>query len=133
MQSLSSRIACYALLTRGWHESCCTHGMLAHPRATWNELKRLPAGHRFEMHYEREHSAKRKVSPLELVAHWAAVIVCVAIGIVLVFIPGPAVVFFALAAALAAAHSRTAARALDVIEVKIRAAARAAKRAMKRH
>jgi hypothetical protein len=106
--------------------------MLARPKAMWHELKRLPAGHRFEMHYEREHRDDQRMSPLKMLAHWSAVLVCLAIGVILVFIPGPAVVFFALAAALAAAHSRWVARALDAIEVKIRRLVHAARGRWKR-
>jgi hypothetical protein len=106
--------------------------MLARPKALWHELKHLPAGHRFEMHYEREHRGNQKMSPVKMLVHWSAVIVCFAIGVVLVFIPGPAVVFFALAAALAAAHSRWVARGLDASELKIRQLVHAARGRWKR-
>lgn len=42
------------------------------------------------------------------------------VGIILVFIPGPAVVFFALAGAMLAAESRPVARFLDWSELRIR-------------
>ena len=45
-----------------------------------------------------------------------------AVGVVLMFIPGPAVLFFALAGALLASHSMPVARALDWLELKLRAA-----------
>ncbi|MGH7335962.1 MAG: PGPGW domain-containing protein, partial [Myxococcota bacterium] len=45
-------------------------------------------------------------------------IVCFAAGVVLVFIPGPAVLFFALGGALLATQSLWVARALDAIEVR---------------
>jgi hypothetical protein len=45
-----------------------------------------------------------------------------AVGVVLAFIPGPAVVFFGIAAALLASESMTVARALDRVEVWLRGA-----------
>ena len=51
-------------------------------------------------------------------------IVAIVIGVVLVFIPGPAVVFFVIAAALLAMESRTMAGMLDVAELKARAVGR---------
>lgn len=53
--------------------------------------------------------------------------VAVAIGLVLVFIPGPAILFFALAGMLLATESRAVARFLDWSEVTIRRLARDAR------
>lgn len=50
----------------------------------------------------------------------AVATLAVAIGIVLMFIPGPAVLFFAIAGTLLASESRGVARFLDWTEVKIR-------------
>jgi hypothetical protein len=46
--------------------------------------------------------------------------VAFALGVVLAFIPGPAVLFFALAAVLVATQSRWLAERLDRAEVKLR-------------
>jgi len=49
-----------------------------------------------------------------------AAVASLAIGIVLAFIPGPAILFFALCAALLGAQSRWVARRLDRAEVSTR-------------
>ena len=46
---------------------------------------------------------------------------CLAVGVVLVFIPGPAVLFFFIGGGLLAAESRVIAWGLDYSELKIRA------------
>lgn len=48
---------------------------------------------------------------------WLAVVVCLVIGLILAFIPGPAILFFALAAALTATQSRWLACKLDRTEI----------------
>ena len=81
------------------------------------QMKRDPAGERFR----NEHRRARRSGAT---AGWARVlclvlaVVCCAVGVVLIFIPGPAFVFFILAGALVASQSRVAARALDRAEVK---------------
>ena len=47
-------------------------------------------------------------------------LVLFAIGVILVFIPGPAILFFALSGAMVASESRLAARGLDWTELKLR-------------
>jgi hypothetical protein len=87
-------------------------------RKLWQDLRALRAGKRFK-HFHAAHAAKR--------TGWARaltillVLVCVAIGIVLAFIPGPAVVFFALAVALASTQSHWLAHKLDRAELYLRA------------
>jgi hypothetical protein len=51
-------------------------------------------------------------------------LLCLAVGVVLLFIPGPAFVFLGLAGVLLAQHSMLVARALDASELKLRGAAR---------
>jgi hypothetical protein len=92
------------------------------------KLKQLPAGRRFETFYEWEQQQNRKRHSLHALLLWAAALVLTAVGVVLVFIPGPAVLFFALAGAIAAMQARWAARALDWTEMKVRAAAHAVRR-----
>jgi hypothetical protein len=83
------------------------------------EMRGRP-GHRFQDRYER---AKRKKggSRFRRVLNIALAVVLAAVGVVLVFIPGPAVVFFFLAGGFAASESRLVARAMDWLEVKVRA------------
>jgi len=86
-------------------------------RATWEEMKHDPPGQRFQRHYHRrQEQGDRKGRGLR----YLLVIGLVLVGIVLMFIPGPAVVVFALAAALLAEDSLRIARALDWLEVRIR-------------
>ena len=81
-------------------------GML---RRAWHEFKQLPPGERFRTVHEQQANLPRWVKLLVIVA---ALVSC-AIGVVLTFIPGPAIVFYALAAALLAIESAWVARALD--------------------
>ena len=53
-------------------------------------------------------------------AYAGAAVVSLAVGVVLAFVPGPAVVFFALTAALLAAQSAWLARRLDAAEIWVR-------------
>ena len=80
----------------------------------WHELRAARAGRRFQAFYER--NATHRIG-------WArgltllAALVSFVIGVVLAFIPGPAVVFFALTAALLSTQSRWLARKLDRSEL----------------
>jgi hypothetical protein len=82
-------------------------------KAEWCEFKAAPSGHRFVQCYER-HQA-REAPWLKPLMFFAAVFSLV-IGVVLAFIPGPAILFFAIAGALLAAESRTVASAFDKFE-----------------
>ncbi len=81
------------------------------------QMKLDPAGKRFR----NEH---RRASRSGAANGWARVLclvvaaVCCAVGVVLIFIPGPAFLFFILAGALLASQSWTAARVLDKAEMK---------------
>lgn len=88
--------------------------MLSALREQWHKLKRLPPGERFQtFHREQE-----KKSAWVKVGYAALSVVLFALGVVFAFIPGPAVVFFALCAAVLAAQSAFIARWLDRGEVK---------------
>jgi hypothetical protein len=90
-------------------------------RKGWTELKASKPGERFQDTYHRQKQADRGRSAA---ARWLRPIVALlsfAIGVVLAFIPGPAVVFFALSATLLATQSLYVARALDRTEVWLRA------------
>jgi hypothetical protein len=94
-------------MLRGWKEN-------------WRELKRSSPGSRFHDYFERSRVRRERprwwIRALRLVA--ACVAIC--IGIVLVFIPGPAILFFMIAALLLASDSARIARALDWLELRLR-------------
>lgn len=83
----------------------------------WQAFKALPAGKRFQRFHEQQKDAPAWVKPLLLVG----AILCIAAGVVLTFIPGPAFVFFGLAGAMLATQSSYVARALDRGELMARA------------
>jgi hypothetical protein len=82
----------------------------------WREVKALPPGKRFQTVHEQQKSGPAWIRPLLI----TGALISFAIGVVLAVIPGPAVVFFALAGALAACVSAWVARALDRTEVVVR-------------
>lgn len=93
--------------------------MSANIKARWQALRRGKPGRRFQDRYE----ASRKSAEHGVVSRVVRVVIAalaVAIGLVLVFIPGPAILFFAIAGALLASESRLVARFLDWSEVRIR-------------
>lgn len=77
-------------------------------------LKRHEPGERFGAFYREQHHQPVWVK----VVLFALAFVAFAIGVVLAFIPGPAVVFFALSLALLSVQSRFVARMLDRAEVR---------------
>ena len=86
----------------------------------WRALKASKPGERFQGAYHRQREADKSRSAL---ARWLRPIFAVlalAVGVVLVFIPGPAFVFFGLSAALFASGSLTISRALDRTELWLR-------------
>ena len=95
------------------------------------ELRRGRPGHRFRAHYERSQKQKRSHAATR-VGLLVAAIICFAIGVVLVVMPGPAFVFFILAGGLLATESKTVARLMDRIEVLVRKAMSWAKRKWER-
>ena len=102
-----------------WHFSCKRSSMFGHLRSQWRDLRSYSPGERFEKFRE----AHRDESVPAKIAYVGLSLVAFAIGVVLVFIPGPAVVFFALSAALTATQSLWAARKLDQAELLLRRAA----------
>jgi hypothetical protein len=83
----------------------------------WKALKAAEPGTRFEAAYERQHQKDKERSKLVRWLRPFFAVISFAIGVVLAFIPGPAVVFFALSAALIATQSRPVARFLDRAEL----------------
>jgi hypothetical protein len=86
-------------------------------RKRWEEFRRAEPGTRFQRFHDEQKSRQR---PWTRVVYLVVAFVSLAIGVVLAFIPGPAVVFFALTAALLAAQSAWLARRLDTAEIRVR-------------
>jgi hypothetical protein len=87
-------------------------------RETWEEMKDDPPGERFQRHHRRRQAEETREGQLK---RWTICAALIGVGIVLMFIPGPAVVMFGLAGALLAEDSLRVARALDWSELRIRA------------
>jgi len=84
----------------------------------WHDLRCSRAGRRFQVFYEAH--ATHRLGWARCLTLFAALVSFV-IGVVLAFIPGPAVVFFALTAALLSTQSRWLARKLDRSELYVHA------------
>jgi len=91
-------------------------GMLTHMKERWSELKQCAPGERFEKFYAAQQHRPRWVH----VAYVGAAIALLPVGVLFAFIPGPAVLFFALSAALFATQSLWLARRLDRAELALR-------------
>jgi hypothetical protein len=90
-------------------------------RQQWRQFKRARPGHRFEMRYEHhQRTGGTHAAPRRLLL-WLAAVASTVIGVVLIFVPGPAVLFFLIAGGLLATESRALARCMDQIELKTRA------------
>jgi len=90
--------------------------MFTHLKERWRELKQHAPGERFEKFHASEQHRPRWVK----IAYLATAIVMIPIGVLFAFIPGPAVLFFALSAALFATQSIWVARRLDRAEMALR-------------
>ena len=88
--------------------------MFEHAKAEWLEFKHWPAGRRFCLYYEKH---KKRDSNLARFLVLFGALVSFVVGVILVFIPGPAILFFAITAALIATQSRPLARYLDGTEL----------------
>ena len=96
--------------------------------AEWKELQRGRPGHRFRERYEMARRSHNRVTVMNRVMRIGLAVSAFAVGVVLVFIPGPAVLFFLIAGTLLAAESRALALTLDRLEVGVRVAAKAGSR-----
>ena len=88
-------------------------------RAHWDKFRSAAAGSRFRDHYDRVHNQQRP-STLRTIIYYLLASLSILIGMILMIMPGPAVVFFMLAAILLSSESRSLASTLDKAEVKIR-------------
>lgn len=89
----------------------------------WRALTKGEPGRRFENRYEAARAARPGGSWRRQLIRLLLLVVAlgsIMVGMVLAFIPGPAVLFFLLAGTLLAAESRGLARLLDWGEVKLR-------------
>ncbi len=93
--------------------------MVSAIRHTWQQLKRAEPGHRFQ-EYNREHNAKRRSNASKVLSLTVGVIILL-VGIVGLPAPGPGMIVIAIGAALIARESWTFARAMDWIELRLRA------------
>lgn len=86
----------------------------------WHLLPAGRPGERFRSRYHEHQRSRRGRGLGAMVLRFVLAGVCVAIGFILVFIPGPAVVFFLIAGALLATDWLAVARLLDWGEVRAR-------------
>jgi hypothetical protein len=99
-------------------------------RRQWCSLKKGRPGHRFQERYEVAKKARHTAGGMHQVFRVFRMVLAVgalAVGFVLMFIPGPAVIFYFIAGSLFASESKVVARLLDWLEVKARAAGKKAK------
>ena len=83
----------------------------------------MTPGRRFQTRYRQHRKSQADKSAAKRVLSLVVALVSLAIGVVLMFIPGPAILFFFIGGALLASHSLQVARALDWTEVKLRSTA----------
>jgi len=89
-------------------------------RKQWQAFRRSPPGKRFEQHYRRSRRQRENGSAWVRPLKWVIALLSAMVGVILVFIPGPAVLFFALTGLVVASESKAMARMLDGAEVKTR-------------
>lgn len=89
-------------------------------REHWRDLQQGRPGHRFQDRYQRARKTNRKTGMVQRIAIVVAALLCIAIGVVLSVIPGPAIPFFLLGGGLLAAESLAIARLMDWIELRVR-------------
>jgi len=92
----------------------------------WLELRKAPAGRRFQQRYERNHRLRGGKLSWRIVRIGLAILLVVA-GVIFCFIPGPGLPLIFIGGGLLANHSLAVARALDWAELRIRKMAKWAK------
>jgi len=85
------------------------------------ELKKGRPGQRFQERYQRAKAARKTGGHSKRIVRIILALVSLGIGVVLVVIPGPAILFFFVGGGLLATESLWIARLMDWIEVKARA------------
>ena len=86
----------------------------------WHDVQSGPPGRRFQDWYERSHTAKNRGGWIGRGLKIFAGILAIAVGLIEIVFPGPAIVFIAIGGALLATESRVIAKAMDWSEVKLR-------------
>jgi uncharacterized protein (TIGR02611 family) len=104
--------------------------MLQQLRTHWRQLRRARPGERFRQQYERSRAAGR--STLRKVVFLGGGAAVLAAGIFFLPAPGPGILIVLVGAGMIAQESRTAARALDWAELRLRALAGAARQRWRR-
>ena len=94
--------------------------MVSKLKREWREFRRGQPGRRFQERYERKHRTNEKKGVHWRILQIALAIVLLLVGVVLVFIPGPAILFFAIGGSMLATQSLALARLLDWTEVQLR-------------
>src|SRR5687767_5283777 len=89
-------------------------------RESWRELKRGRPGHRFQDRYKRARNETPQSGTAGRIAKMVGAVVSLAIALLLVVFPGPALPFFFIAGGLLATESKTIARFMDWGEVRVR-------------
>ena len=107
--------------------------MLAGLKDHWTAFKCLEPGQRFQTHHEQHRRSEAGKSLIRRILYAIAGVVAFGVGVVLVFIPGPAILFFLIAGGLFAGQSLSVARALDWTELRLRAAAKAVRKRLSHH
>jgi hypothetical protein len=87
-------------------------------KQTWRRLKAGKPGQRFQQEFTRRHRAGRSAIQKALLVIGGLLLM--AAGFLLLFIPGPGLVFLCAGGFLIAQQSLVAARALDWCEVRLR-------------
>lgn len=90
-------------------------------RRQWNVHRQGRLGHRFQNRYHAHRKSPGRKNLLRRLVHLVLAAIFTAIGVVLAFIPGPAILFFFLAGATLASDWLWMARLLDWLEVKLQA------------
>lgn len=91
-------------------------GVLAEAKQEWRRFRRDEPGTRFEKHRERMQHKPRSHAAIMV----GIGIVLIAGGVVLLFIPGPGLLFIVFGLALVASHSERLSRVLDRSEPAVR-------------
>ena len=100
--------------------------------AEWKGLRRGRPGSRFHDRYESARRSKERITVVGRLVRVGLAVVAFAIGVVLIFIPGPAILLFFITRTLLATESRALALMLDRVELGLRVVVTAALRRWRR-
>jgi hypothetical protein len=89
-------------------------------REHWLDLKRGRPGRRFQDRYEKTRRAEPHCGLAKRVATIAVALIAILMGLFFAVVPGPAIPFFFVGGALLATRSRTIARWMDRLELRVR-------------